>query len=137
MPPCREPLDEMDESHYDGGSADEDLCEVEGIRDKRKGPDGAAEYLVRYKGYTSDHDEWRSEADLAYCLRQLEAFEKSFQELGKRKSRPAPKSRRKPPKKELAQRLGRFECGDRAESIQLLETTEDNQLVFQVMWRQT
>ena len=94
LPPCREPFDFLDESHYDGESVDEDFCEVELIKDKRNGSGGAPEYLVKYKGYPSDHEEWRSESDLAYCIHQIDAFEKSFKQLGKRKSRVAPKTKK-------------------------------------------
>ncbi len=33
-------------------------------------------------------------------------------------------------------RLGRFESGDKAESIELLETSADFELIFKIKWQQ-
>ena len=86
MPPCKEPFDPLDESHYDGESLydDDDSCipetslqkvhevkeeeqlfEIEMIKGKREvkdltDDDMITEYLVKYRGYETDHDEWRT-----------------------------------------------------------------------------
>ena len=42
----------------------------------RKDPStNQSEYLVKYVGYSSEHDEWHTEQELAYCVPQIQDFE--------------------------------------------------------------
>jgi hypothetical protein len=53
--------------------------ELERIVKKRTTPTGRVKYLIRWKGYGSEFDEWRSEKDLANAKDLIRDFEASEQ----------------------------------------------------------
>ena len=69
-------VDEQDLSRYEGGISDEELYTVEMVKGKRERKDDSygpviTEYLIKYSGYDTEHDEWRTQEDLAYCPKQI------------------------------------------------------------------
>ena len=80
--------DPLDFSHYCGGSPDpshhgelseneDDYYTVDFIKAKRLQDSGSIQYLVRYSGFTSEHDEWLDESDLAFCKDKVQQFNDS------------------------------------------------------------
>ncbi len=158
--------DPLDYSHYDGGSPpysdEEDLdhnlssptqnsdhlyFEIDTIRDKRiSEEDHSTEYLIKYVGYSSDHNEWLDSRDLLYCQDKIEEYENSLGNGGqKRKRKQERKGLRKRVKGEVLEaakrdevntRQGSFEQGDQIEDMDIVEIVENAVLVFEVKWIQ-
>ncbi|KAM4604975.1 chromodomain Y-like protein [Polymixia lowei] len=54
--------------------ATEELYEVERIVDKRKNKKGKTEYLVRWRGYSTEEDTWEPESHLSSCMVYIQEF---------------------------------------------------------------
>merc|ERR1712013_124495 len=82
----------------DDGSGDEEIYEVEEIRDKRRGEDGDWLYYVKWMGWDSDTNTWEPVEHLAEdCKEKLEDFERRWKKRQERKEekRMEEKKRRK------------------------------------------
>ncbi|XP_008299966.1 chromodomain Y-like protein, partial [Stegastes partitus] len=60
--------------------ATEELYEVERIVDKRKNKKGKVEYLVRWRGYSSEGDTWEPETHLSTCMIYVHEFNRQYAE---------------------------------------------------------
>ncbi|XP_045907160.1 chromodomain Y-like protein isoform X1 [Micropterus dolomieu] len=60
--------------------ATEEFYEVERIVDKRKNKKGKVEYLVRWRGYSSEGDTWEPESHLSTCMIYVHDFNRQFSE---------------------------------------------------------
>jgi hypothetical protein len=58
------------------GDAGEVEYEVEAILSHRGGKKRRREYLVSWKGFGADHNEWLPERDLVHCQRLLRAYQR-------------------------------------------------------------
>jgi hypothetical protein len=78
-----------------GADDSESVYEVEQIVDSRvvqgksKRPQSTKEYLVRWKGYSADHDTWEPESALATAPLAVSRYEKSLEKAG----RPVPNTK--------------------------------------------
>ncbi|XP_072219165.1 LOW QUALITY PROTEIN: chromodomain Y-like protein [Leuresthes tenuis] len=60
--------------------ATEELYEVERIVDRRKNKKGKVEYLVRWRGYSSEGDTWEPESHLSTCMTYVHDFNRQHAE---------------------------------------------------------